>query len=129
MAAYLVIIFKDAAEIEETSRAKVGRDLLGLPCPGDVLHLRTVHYAQISRDLKGALGLGLGLCLGLGLDLGLGLGRQICGLGSLVWGLFRRLLLSIKGHEYGLLLRLLLLSKGIVRPWWLHTVGDSGRRG
>lgn len=120
VAAYLVIILKDAAEIEETGRTKVGRDLLGLPCAGDVLHLRTVHHAQIGGDLKGALGLGLRLR------------RQISGLGCrLVWGLFRGLLLGIKGHKHRLLLllRLLLLGEGVVRPWWLHTVRDSGRRG
>lgn len=120
---YLVIIFEDAAEIEETCRSKVSWDLLGLSCAGDVLHLRTVHHAQTSRDLKGAWSLGLVL----------GLRRQTRGLGCLVRGLFWGLLLSIKGHKHRLLLllllRLLLLSKGIVRPWWLHTMGDSGRWG
>lgn len=113
---YLVIILKDAAEIEETSGSKVGWDLLGLPRAGNVLHLRTVHHAQIGRDLKGALGLGLR--------------RQVGRLACLVLGLFRGLLLGIKGHKHRLrlllLLCLLLLCEGVVRPWWLHTVGDSG---
>lgn len=88
-----------------------------------MLHLGTVHHPEVSRDLKGALSLGLSL----------GLWRQTCGLGRLVLGLFRGFLLSIEGHKHRLLLLrlllLLLLRKGIVRPWWLHTMGDSGRRG
>lgn len=109
VAPYLVIILKDAAEIKETSGPKVGRDLLGLPRAGNVLHLGTIHQAQIGRDLKGALGLR----------------RQVSGLACLVWGLFGRFLLGIKGHKHRLLLCLLLLGKRVVRPWWLHTVGDS----
>lgn len=124
----LAIIIKDAAEVEETCWTKVRGYLLRLACAGHMLHLRTVHHPQVSRDLKGAWSLGL--------SLGLGLRRQTCGLGRLVLGLFWGFLLSIEGHKHRLLLLLLrllllllLLSKGIVRPWWLHTMGDSGRRG
>lgn len=47
-------------------------------------------------------------------------------------------MLRVEGHEHRLLLlllrrrrllRLLLLGKGVVRPRWLHTMGDSGCRG
>lgn len=58
--------------------------------------------------------------------------RQVGRLACLVWGLFRGLLLGIKGHKHRLLLclrLLLLLCEGVVRPWWLHTVGDSRRWG
>lgn len=121
---HLVIIIKDAAEIEEACRTEVGGYLLRLACIGHMLHLGTVHHPQVSRDLKGALSLGL--------SLGLGLWRQTCGLRRLVLGLFRGFLLSVEGHKHRLLLcllLLLLLRKGIVRPWWLHTMGDSGRWG
>lgn len=120
---HLAIIIKDAAEIEETRGTEVRGHLLRLACTGDMLHLRTVHHPKISRDLKGAWSLGL--------SLGLGLWRQTCGLGSLVLGLFRGFLMSTKGYKHRLLLllSLLLLRKGIIRPWWLHTMGDSGRRG
>lgn len=89
-----------------------------------MLHLGTVHHPKVSRDLKGAWSLSLGLW------------RQSCGLGRLVLGLFRGFLLSVEGHKHRLLLLrllllllLLLLRKGVVRPWWLHTMGDSGGRG
>lgn len=118
----LVIVIKDAAEVEEACRTKVGGDLLRLACIGHMLHLGTVHHPQV-RDLKGALSLGLSLVLSLW--------RQSCRLGRLVLGLLRGFLLSIEGHKHRLLLLLLrlLLRKRIVRPWWLHTMGDSGRRG
>lgn len=129
---HLAVVIKDAAEIEEACRTEVGGYLLRLACTGDMLHLGTVHHPEISRDLKGAWSLGL--------SLGLGLWRQTCGLGSLVLGLFWGFLLSTEGYKHRLLLLLLLLllrllllllllRKGIVRPWWLHTMGDSGRRG
>lgn len=102
---------------------EVGVHLLRLACTGDMLHLRTVHHSKITRDLKGAWDLGL--------SLGLSLWRQTCWLGSWVLGLFWDFLMSAEGYKYRLLLLLcllLLLRKGIIRPWWLHTMGDSGRR-
>lgn len=45
---HLAVVIKDAAEIEEACRTKVGGYLLRLACAGDVLHLGTVHYPQIS---------------------------------------------------------------------------------
>lgn len=122
----LAIVIKDAAEVEEACRTEVGGYLLRLACIGHMLHLGTVHHPQVSGDLKGALSLGLSLALGLW--------RQICRLGCLILSLFQGFLLSIEGHEHRLLLLLLLrlllllLRKGIVRPWWLHTMGDSGCR-
>lgn len=126
----LAVVIKDAAEVEEPCRTKVGGDLLRFACIGHMLHLGTINHPQVSRDLKGALSLGLSLILALW--------RQICGLGRLVLGLFQGFLLRIEGHEHRLLLLLLLrlllllllllLRKGIVRPWWLHTMGDSGCR-
>lgn len=121
----LAVVIKDAAEVEEACRTEIRGDLLRLACIGHMLHLGTVHHPQVCRDLKGAGSLGLGLRLW----------GQICGLGRLVLGLFRGFLLSVEGHKHRLLLLLLrlllllLLRKGIVRPWWLHTMGDSGRRG
>lgn len=94
---------------------KVGRHLLRLS--RHMLHLGTVHHPHVCRHLKGALTVVLGLW------------RQICLLGHLVWGLLQAILLSIEGYEHRLLLRLLLLREGIVRPLWLHTMGDSGCRG
>lgn len=124
----LAIVVKDAAEVEETCGTKVRGYLLRLASAGHVLHLGTIHHPQVSRDLQGAWSLGL--------SLGLGLRRQTRGLGRLVLGLFRGFLLSVEGHKHGLLLLLrllllllLLLRKGVVRPWWLHTMGDSGCRG
>lgn len=119
----LVVVVKDAAEVEEACRSEVRGDLLRLASVGHVLHLRAVHQSQVSGDLQGAGSLAR--------SLGLGLWRQTRGLGRLVLGLLRGLLLSVEGHEHRLLLLrlrlLLLLRKGVVRPWWLHTVGDSGR--
>lgn len=123
----LAIVVKDAAEVEETCRTEIGGYLLRLASAGHMLHLGTVHHPQVCGDLKRAWSLGLGL----------GLWRQTCRLGRLVLGLFWGFLLSVEGHEHRLrllllrllLLLLLLLRKGIVRPWWLHTMGDSGRRG
>lgn len=115
----LVIIIKDAAEVEETCRTKVCWYLLRFACAGH-MYLWTVHHPKVSRDLKGALG--LGLCLR----------RQCGGLGCLDLSLFCGFLLTTEGHKYRLLLllrlMLLLLRKGIVRPCWLHTMGDSGCR-
>lgn len=74
----LAVVIKDAAEIKEACRTKVGGYLLRLACAGDVLHLGTVHYPQISRDLKGAR------CLALGL----GLRGKVCRLGRLALRLF-----------------------------------------
>lgn len=122
---YLAVVIKDAAEVEEACGTEVRRYLLSFACTSHMLHLGTVHHPQVRRNLKGAGSLGL--------SLGLGLWRQTRGLGRLVWGLLRGFLLSIEGHEHRLLLllllRLLLLfRKGVVRPWWLHTMGDSGSR-
>lgn len=89
---HLAIVIKDAAEVEEACRTKVGGHLLRLACIGHMLHLGTIHDPHVSRDLKGALSLGL--------SLGLGLWRQTCGLGRLVLGLFWGFLLSIEGHKH-----------------------------
>lgn len=116
---HLTVVIKDAAEVEDAGRTKVWGYLLA--CTGHMLHLRTVHHTQVSRDLKGAWSLGL--------SLGLSLGRHTCRLWCLVLGLFQGFVLSTEGHEHRLLLLLLLLlRKRIVRPWWLHTMWDSGRR-
>lgn len=120
---HLAAVIKDAAETKETCMTEVGVHLLRLACTGDMLHLRTVHHSKITRDLKGAWDLGL--------SLGLGLWRQTCWLGSRVLGLFWGFLVRAEGYKHRLLLLLcllLLLRKGIIRPWWLHTMGDSGRR-
>lgn len=116
----LVTVIKDAAEVEETSGTEVGGDLLRLAGIGHVLHLRAVHHPQVGGDLEGPR------CVDLRLSLGLR--GQTRGLRRL--GLFLGVLLSVKGHKHRLLLRLLLLllllRVGVVRPWWLHTVGHPG---
>lgn len=122
---HLTVVVEDAAEIEETCGTEVGGDLLWLACTGDVLHLGTVDHAQIARDLKGSWRLGLTLVLALW--------GQICWLGRLVLGMLWGFLLSAEGYEDRRLLLvlrlLLLLREGVVRPWWLHTVGNAGRWG